>query len=110
MPFVYFVLSCFRVSSSSETSIMAYGFRFWPLPFLLLGCGSQANEPAPDASLPRYLALGDSYTIGESVQASERWPVQLVARLREKGVQFAEPTIVARTGWTTDELTAGIAK
>jgi lysophospholipase L1-like esterase len=58
--------------------------------------------------LPRYLALGDSYTIGESVAEAERWPVQLAALLRERGVGIAEPEIVARTGWTVRELEAGI--
>ena len=56
----------------------------------------------------RFLALGDSYTIGESVPESERWPVQLAAMLRERGVPVGEPMIIARTGWTTDELAAGI--
>ena len=56
----------------------------------------------------RFLALGDSYTIGEGVAAEERWPAQLVARLRERGVEVAESTIIATTGWTTDELEAGI--
>ena len=53
-----------------------------------------------------YLALGDSYTIGESVPEAERWPVQLVSLLRGRGIAAAEPTIIARTGWTTDELAA----
>lgn len=56
----------------------------------------------------RFLALGDSYTIGEAVPESERWPVQLAALLRASGVQVAEPQIIAKTGWTTDELSAGI--
>ncbi len=56
----------------------------------------------------RYLALGDSYTIGESVPAEARWPVQLVQRLRRRGVRIDEPHIVAVTGWTTDELSAGM--
>ena len=51
-----------------------------------------------------FLALGDSYTIGESVHESERWPVQLVARLKERGVTIDAPRIIATTGWTTDEL------
>jgi lysophospholipase L1-like esterase len=54
------------------------------------------------------LALGDSYTIGEGVSDKERWPVRLAALLRARGVRIGEPTIVARTGWTTDELSAGI--
>jgi lysophospholipase L1-like esterase len=55
-----------------------------------------------------YLALGDSYTIGEGVPERDRWPVQLAALLRERGHDFGEPQIVARTGWTTDELSAAI--
>lgn len=56
----------------------------------------------------RYLALGDSYTIGEGVADAGRWPVQLAARLREAGIAIADPCILARTGWTTDELAAAM--
>ncbi len=56
----------------------------------------------------RILALGDSYTIGEGVAPAERWPVLLVARLRERGVDASDPVIVARTGWTAAELADGI--
>lgn len=55
-----------------------------------------------------YLALGDSYTIGERVDADLRWPVQLAHRLRDEGFDVAEPLVIARTGWTTDELQEGI--
>ena len=55
-----------------------------------------------------FLALGDSYTIGESVPPAWSWPRQLVARLRNAGYRVDDPSIVARTGWTTDELAAGI--
>ena len=54
-----------------------------------------------------YLALGDSYTIGESVSVEERWPQQLVKALEAEGMQI-ELTIIARTGWTVDELWQGI--
>ena len=56
----------------------------------------------------RYLALGDSYTIGEDVAEHERWPVQLATKLRTLGIPLANPEIIAVTGWTTDELAAGI--
>ena len=56
----------------------------------------------------RFLALGDSYTIGESVAPTERWPVQLAALLCHEGLALDEPHIIATTGWTTDELSAGI--
>jgi len=59
----------------------------------------------PAAPLPSYLALGDSYTIGEKVAATDRFPIQLA---RELGI--GEPRIIARTGWTTDELNAAIDK
>lgn len=52
----------------------------------------------------QYLALGDSYTIGEGVTPEERWPVQLVDLLRQHKVDIAPPTIVAATGWTTADL------
>lgn len=58
----------------------------------------------------RYLALGDSYTIGEGVQAADRWPVQLAHALRAQGLALEDPQLIATTGWTTDELAAGIAE
>lgn len=58
----------------------------------------------------KYLALGDSYTIGESVEYQERFPVQLVNKLKFKGINCAQPKIIAKTGWTTDELLEGIEK
>ena len=64
---------------------------------LLLASCTSVNEPR------RYLALGDSYTIGESVDPSERFPVQLA-----RALNLGEPQIIARTGWTTDELNAAI--
>ncbi|AIF46725.1 lysophospholipase [Dyella japonica A8] len=56
----------------------------------------------------RYLALGDSYSIGEGVPEAGRWPVQLAVRLRREGVALDDPTIIATTGWTTDELSAAM--
>lgn len=58
--------------------------------------------------MKRYLALGDSYTIGEGVDPSERWPSRLAALLRAEGLDVAEPEFVAKTGWTTEELDAAI--
>lgn len=56
----------------------------------------------------RWLALGDSYSIGEGVAPAERWSHQLAARLRGAGIDIADPHTIAVTGWTTDELSAGI--
>lgn len=55
----------------------------------------------------RYLAIGDSYTIGEKVVPRDRWPNQLVKLLEVQGIN-ADVTIIARTGWTVQELWDGI--
>jgi lysophospholipase L1-like esterase len=72
----------------------------------LLGCATPSDRN--DRMTLGYLALGDSYTIGEGVPAAERWPVQLARELRAKGVPLADPRIIATTGWTTDELLAAV--
>lgn len=77
----------------------------------LLSC-SQSKMPLTEMKpeLPgnqtnlTYLALGDSYTIGEGVAENERWPVQLRDQLSINGLQVLNPKIIALTGWTTDEL------
>ena len=51
-----------------------------------------------------YLALGDSYTIGEGVELRFSFPYQLVLILRKHNLPFFAPEIIAKTGWTTDEL------
>ena len=70
--------------------------------------GCTVAETLPKSSGSRYLTLGDSYTIGEGVAEGERWPMQLVDALRSRGVRIQDPLIIARTGWTTDELDAAI--
>ena len=55
-----------------------------------------------------YLALGDSYTIGEQVPHKDNFPFQTVSLLRDKHLDVADPVIIATTGWTTDELAASI--
>jgi lysophospholipase L1-like esterase len=65
------------------------------------------DDASPLAEV-RILALGDSYTIGEAVAVEARWPMRLAAMMRARGIAVAEPTIIATTGWTTDELSRGI--
>lgn len=72
--------------------------------FLALLAPSLAAQRAPVS----YLALGDSYTIGEQVSARQRWPRQLARALRDSGLTMAAPTIIAQTGWTTTDLRSTI--
>ena len=73
----------------------------------LAGCAVPVPVPRGAGTLS-YLALGDSYTIGEGVAASERWPLQLASALRSERIALPDPRIIATTGWTTDELDAAI--
>ena len=62
-----------------------------------------------DAGCPaRLLCLGDSYTVGEGVPEREAWPHRVAGALRAGGVDAAPPTVVARTGWTTEDLAAAL--
>ena len=61
-----------------------------------------------DKHMYSYLALGDSYTIGEQVSSQDNFPHQAVSLLQKKHVDVGEPVIIATTGWTTDELAASI--
>jgi lysophospholipase L1-like esterase len=74
---------------------------------ILLASGLQAQSIVIDGPV-RMLALGDSYTIGESVGELERWPYQFAEALRDRGVEVQDPTYIARTGWTTGNLLSAI--
>jgi len=78
------------------------------LPWMACAAGKGASMNDLPQSGTRYLALGDSYTIGEGAPAAGRWPVQLAGLLRQKGSAVGEPQIIARTGWTVRELSEAI--
>jgi lysophospholipase L1-like esterase len=63
----------------------------------------------PDTGIYHYLALGDSYTIGTSVQPDQSYPVQLISAMNAAGLSTPNPTIIAADGWTTDVLIHAIA-
>jgi lysophospholipase L1-like esterase len=89
------------------------------LAVLLVGCARPSRMLAPSATSTAgasplagppvpFLALGDSYTIGEGEEVAHRWPVQLAALAHQRGLNLAKPDIIARTGWTTAELQEAI--
>ncbi len=78
------------------------------IPFLFFAMTFSTPNQAQTTSLS-YLALGDSYTIGEGVGLGDRYPMQLVQEWNKTAkVPFTSPLIIAKTGWTVDELEAGI--
>jgi lysophospholipase L1-like esterase len=82
---------------------VTFGLLFSALLFL----GACEEETSPPVS---YLALGDSYTIGESVAQDQRWPVLLADSLRSRNIAVAKPDIIAQTGWTTADLQEAIER
>lgn len=80
--------------------------------FILFACAKEATIVTPELVSPKtattYLALGDSYTIGESVPYELNYPNQLYEKLVADDIAIEPPTIIAQTGWTTNELTAAI--
>ncbi|WP_316746487.1 SGNH/GDSL hydrolase family protein [Pedobacter gandavensis] len=75
---------------------------------LLLACGKNNAKTMMPTDTLTYLAIGDSYTIGEALPLSGSFPHQLRKGLKEKGLQVGTPLIIAKTGWTTAELQEGI--
>lgn len=83
---------------------------------MIFGCSKQSqmviNETNPITKKPvktyTYLALGDSYTIGEAVIKNGSFPYQLAQLLTTDSTTTEEPKVIAKTGWTTDELITAI--
>lgn len=93
---------------------------FIPIFLIMLSCGKEDSEEMigkndediimQNPTKKSYLALGDSYTIGESIPELERWPVVLKQRLDSSDSPLETPKIIAKTGWTTGELDNAIDK
>lgn len=95
--------------------------RYLFIPFLFLylatSCKKEDNKiysttdpviPVDTGTGKSYLALGDSYTIGQSVPVTDRFPVQTAIHLTNQGIKFGAPEIIAQTGWTTANLLSAI--
>jgi acyl-CoA thioesterase I len=100
-----------HVHNTCSTTMKSLSHVLFPIILAaLFACGPQEsnqNETHNQMNLS-YLALGDSYTIGEGVAENERWPNQLRDSLAQRGLRMEAPMIIARTGWTTGELKAAI--
>ena len=86
----------------------------WSVCLWVLLAACRAKEPAalvstnPAVTAKSWLALGDSYTIGQGVTATERFPAQTVALLQQKGIVVSALTYIATTGWTSSNLQTAI--
>ncbi len=81
------------------------------LAIVFISCRNNSSCPdkmTDENKTIKFLALGDSYTIGEKVLEPLRWPNQLQKSLNELNIEVENPIIIAKTGWTTDELLQGI--
>ena len=89
-------------------------FFFFVCSILLMQCNKRTSdilEDLPPIEQPtklRYLALGDSYTIGQSVATTDRYPIQLANELLRDSINIDTTYIIAKTGWRTDNLISAI--
>ena len=94
---IFILSSCTKDEHMVNTNANTYTPPIVPIP---------ANN---DTTVRSYLALGDSYTFGQSVNSEDRFPVQTVKLLTAQGFKFTAPEIIAQTGWTTANLLNAIA-
>lgn len=84
-------------------------FSYFACLLLSVACMSAHGQMLAKDKPVKFLALGDSYTIGESVAELQRWPVQLIQALKADGYTCYSPETLAVTGWTTDDLKKALA-
>lgn len=101
MAYLYSLLACCCLLPSFQREDLT--LTTYDLPLTTSSIMNQTKEI-------RYLALGDSYTIGESVAQQQTFPFLLATELKAKNKLEVKPTVIARTGWTTSELQSAIDK
>lgn len=75
------------------------------LSLILFSCSTAKKNTQQNVPIQQsYLALGDSYTVGELVKTEMTFPYLLVENFNNNGYSFKSPTVIAQTGWRTDEL------
>ncbi len=113
MPFGFKGAKFRKLSLSLNVILPMWKFLF-TISFVLFSLGCRHSIPLENLDSPieessiQYLALGDSYTIGQSVLEENRYPNILTERLMADGVEINAPKIIAKTGWRTDQLKAAI--
>jgi len=90
------------VLMSIVAAMVSGAYVFWTY----LGGSSQpiSFQGVTDSNTIRYVALGDSYTVGEGVAARDAWPSQVVKITEANGVKMQLVSTIARSGWTTNDL------
>ena len=76
--------------------------------FGVFSCHNKAEKESELAPI-KYLALGDSYTIGQGIALAESWPMQLGGKLIENSFSVDKNDIIAQTGWETTDLLNALA-
>ena len=96
----FYIHTFMVICKNSFVALIAFSFFFF---------ASCSKEVVPIVPPINYLALGDSYTIGQGVDEAQRWPNQLSKKLEENGFEVTNTKIIAQTGWRTSHLMDGIA-
>ena len=94
---------------SHDMKLMKFIVVFSGVFIALCSCNNGTKNKSELASV-RYLALGDSYTIGQGIDKGECWPIQLGTKLREMGFAVDKNDIIARNGWETTDLLNALAE
>lgn len=88
----------FKLSKNISSTIIQF-----TMMFMLISCQEKAETQTNNEPI-QYLALGDSYTIGQGVDTLDRWPNQLSSKLEQDGYTIEKTDIIAQTGWKTSDL------